>query len=57
VRVPAPVPVGSRLRAGVELLSVAPGAGGHRIVERITVELEGGGKPACVVDAVSLVVS
>jgi acyl dehydratase len=56
LRFPAPVPVGSELRAGVELVSVTPGAGGYRVVERVTVELAGGGKPACVVDAVSIVV-
>jgi acyl dehydratase len=56
LRFPAPVPVGSRIRAGVQLLSVAPGGGGYRIVDRTTVELESGGKPACVVDVVSIVV-
>jgi acyl dehydratase len=56
VRFPAPVPVDSRLRAGVELLSVTPGAGGYQVVERVTVEVEGGGKPACVADSVSILV-
>ncbi|MGY1746529.1 MaoC family dehydratase [Blastococcus sp. SYSU D00695] len=56
VRFPAPVPVDSRLRAGVELLSVTPGAGGYQVVERVTVEVDGGGKPACVADSVSVLV-
>lgn len=56
LRFPAPVPVGSRVRAGVELLSVAPGGGGCQLVTRVTVEREGGDKPACVVDTVSVLV-
>ena len=34
VRFPAPVPVGSRLRAGVELLAVDDVAGGDRVLDR-----------------------
>jgi acyl dehydratase len=56
LRFPAPVVVGSQVRAGVELLSVTPGPENYRVVERVTVELADGGKPACVVDAVSIVV-
>ena len=58
IRFPSPVPVGSRLRAGVELVAVDD-------VERdgvvtgidttmlITVEREGSDKPACVVESLS----
>ncbi|MCU1372059.1 MAG: putative enoyl-CoA hydratase 1 [Ilumatobacteraceae bacterium] len=58
IRFPAPVPVGSRLRGGVELVAVDD-------VERdgvitgidttmiITVEREGGDKPVCVVESLS----
>ena len=58
IRFPAPVPVGSRLRGGVELVAVED-------VERdgvvtgvdttmiITVEREGSDKPVCVVEALS----
>ncbi|WP_218779392.1 MaoC family dehydratase [Streptomyces sp. NRRL B-24572] len=56
VRFPAPVPVGSRVRAGVELLEVTPGSGGYQVVTRITIELEGGDKPVCVADTVTVVV-
>jgi acyl dehydratase len=56
VRFPAPVPVGSELRAGVELLSVEPGGGGFRVTDLVTVERKGADKPACVVEAVSLLV-
>jgi hypothetical protein len=38
----------------VELLSVTPAGEGYQVVERVTVERDGGDKPACVVDAVSV---
>jgi len=50
VRFPAPVPVGSRVRGRVSLRSVTPVAGGHQLAWDITVECEGGGKPACVAE-------
>ncbi|PKV98735.1 MaoC family dehydratase [Nocardia fluminea] len=56
LRFPAPVPVDSTVRAGVELLSVKPGGGGHLVTAQVTVEREGGDKPVCVVETVSLVV-
>ena len=56
LRFPAPVPVGSRVRAGVELRSVTGSAVGYRVSTRVTIELEASEKPACVVDMVSLVV-
>ncbi|WP_446222021.1 MaoC family dehydratase [Nocardia sp. IBHARD005] len=57
LRFPAPVPVDSKVRAGVELLSVEPGGGGHLVTAKVTVEREGGDKPVCVVETVSLVVA
>ncbi|MER7536859.1 hypothetical protein ABTX77_19050 [Streptomyces sp. NPDC097704] len=56
VRFPAPVPVGSRVRAGVELLGATPGAGGHQVVTRITIERDGGDEPVCAADTVTVVV-
>lgn len=56
LRFPAPVPVDSKVRAGVELLSVEPGGGGHLVTAKVTIEREGGDKPVCVVETVSLVV-
>lgn len=56
VRFPAPVRVGSRVRGGVELLSCEGDERGYQIVNRITIEVEGGQKPACVVDAISVLV-
>ncbi len=53
IRFPAPVPVGSRLRAGVELIDVTDVAGGVDTTMRITVEREGTEKPVCVVDSLS----
>ena len=53
VRFPAPVPVGSRIRMGVEILAVDEVAGGAQVTTRNTVEVEGGAKPACVVEAIS----
>jgi acyl dehydratase len=55
VRFPAPLPVESRIRAGVELLSVEPAAGGFQEMLRVTVEREGGGKPVCVAETVTLI--
>lgn len=56
LRFPAPVPVGSRVRAGIELLELNRAATGATAVVRTTVEIEGGSKPACVVENVSVLV-
>ena len=53
VRFPAPVPVGSRIRGTGELVEASEVPGGVQVVVRVTVEIEGGGKPACVADTVS----
>lgn len=53
VRFPAPVPVGSRLRAGVELTAVQDVAGGVDTTMVITVERAGSDKPVCVVESLS----
>ena len=54
VRFPSPVPVGSRVRAGFELLSLVEGAGGYKATAKVVVEREGGDKPACVATTVSV---
>ena len=41
LRFPAPVPVGSRVRGGAELLRAEPEAGGVQATIRVTVEIEG----------------
>lgn len=56
VRFPAPAPVGSRVRAGVEILSLEEAALGYQCAFRITVEIEGGSKPACVVESLGYMV-
>jgi acyl dehydratase len=53
VRFPAPVPVGARLRAGAELLEVGDVSGGIQTTMRITIEVEGTEKPACVIESLS----
>jgi acyl dehydratase len=53
LRFPAPVPVGSRVRGRGELVKVEPVAGGQQATVRVTVEIEGGDRPACVVDTIS----
>ncbi|MER7986148.1 MaoC family dehydratase [Streptomyces noursei] len=55
VRYPAPVPVGSKVRAGVELLSVEAGGGGHLVTTRVTIERAGAEKPVCVAETLSVV--
>jgi acyl dehydratase len=54
VRFPAPVPSGSKVRAGVRLQSVEDIAGGGaQIVNEVTIEREGGDKPCCVAETVA----
>lgn len=56
LRFPSPVPVDSRVRAGVELLAVTPSSLGYQVATRVTVERDGGDKPACVVESLAVVV-
>jgi acyl dehydratase len=51
VRFPAPVPVGSRVRMGAEVLAVDDVPGGVQVTLRNTIEIEGSAKPACVVES------
>lgn len=54
LRFPAPVPVGSRIRASGELVKAEPmGEDAVQTTVRVTIEVEGGDKPACVVDVIS----
>jgi len=54
VRFPAVVPAGSRIRGKGELISVEAQKGAVQTVIRITVEVEGNAKPACIAEAISL---
>ena len=54
VRFMSPVPVGSRLRARMKLLSSDPiDNDGQQMVWEVTIELEGASKPACVAESVA----
>ena len=53
-RFPAPVPVGSRIRGVGEIVEVEEVKNGAvQVTVRVTVEVEGGDRPACVVDTIS----
>jgi len=54
LRFPAPVPVDSRIRAGAELLKVERSKNGGRATVRVTVEVEGATRPACVVETIAM---
>jgi len=53
VRFPAPVPVGSRVRGCGEIVTVESVKGGVQVVVRVTIEVEGSDRPACVIDTIS----
>jgi acyl dehydratase len=53
VRFPSPVVVGSRIRGGAEIDAVDEVAGGVQVIIKITVEIEGSAKPACIVENVT----
>lgn len=54
IRFLAPVKVGDRIRGVGEILSIEPTKdGGVQSVLRLTIEIDGGSKPACVADTVS----
>jgi acyl dehydratase len=53
VRFPAPVPVGSRVRGSAVLDSATEIDGGVHILVTLTVEIEGGSKPAMVATSVT----
>ena len=54
VRFPAPVPVGSRVRARIKLVACDPlEGGGVQIAWGVTVEREGSDKPVCVAETLT----
>jgi acyl dehydratase len=55
VRFPAPVPVGSRVRAQVKLAALEDIPGGAQIMLELTFGVEGGEKPACVAQTLARV--
>lgn len=53
VRFPSPVVVGSRVRGTGVVTEVTEVPGGAQAVITVTVEIEGGAKPACIVESIS----
>jgi acyl dehydratase len=53
VRFPAAVKVGARIRGRAQVLEATDVPGGVQIVVRVTIEIEGGERPACVADTIS----
>jgi acyl dehydratase len=52
VRFPAPVKAGSRVRSRTMLKEVSEVSGGLQMVREVTIEIDGGDKPACVAETV-----
>jgi acyl dehydratase len=50
VRFPAPVPVGSRLRARMSIVSIEDIEGGAQVTWGVVIEREGSTKPVCVAE-------
>ena len=50
VRFPSPLPVGSRIRATIEIAGVEDVQGGVQVTYRATVGTDGAAKPCCVAD-------
>ncbi|GAA4081520.1 MaoC family dehydratase [Actinomadura miaoliensis] len=57
VRFPAPVKVGSRVRGGAELVDLKNSPAGKLSTVRVTVEVEGEKRPACVAETLSLYIT
>ncbi|MGE2734218.1 MaoC family dehydratase [Mycolicibacterium vaccae] len=56
LRFPAPVPVDSHIRASAELVKIERNDRGGRATVRVTVEVQGSDRPACVVDTIAAMV-
>ena len=57
VRFPAPLPVGSKVRATASIAEVSETKAGTQLVTKYTIEVEGSDKPACVAETVVLLLS
>ena len=53
VRFIAPVPAGSRIRAQGQITEAVEVSGGVQVVVKVTIEIEGAERPACVAETVS----
>ena len=52
IRFPSPVPVGSKVRLGITLVSVDDIAGGAQVTQQFVFECEGAAKPSCVAEVI-----
>jgi acyl dehydratase len=50
VRFPAPLPVGGQFRGGAEIVEVSEVPGGVQVKSKVTIEVQGSEKPACVAE-------
>ncbi len=50
LRFPAPLPIGDKVRALLDLTSVEEVRGGHQVTIAVTFERQGGEKPVCVAE-------
>ncbi len=57
VRFPSPVPVGSRVRAHVDVVDAIEAGSGTQVVIRTIIEIEGTERPACVAETVILLLA
>ncbi|WTW98097.1 MaoC family dehydratase [Streptomycetaceae bacterium NBC_01309] len=53
IRFPNPVRVNQRVRGGAEIAAVSDVAGGIQVTIKITVEIEGETKPACIIESLT----
>jgi acyl dehydratase len=52
LRFMSPVPAGGKIRARMELINVSEVKGGYQVEGKVTVDIEGQDKPACVAEPV-----
>ena len=50
VRFPAPLMVGAQFRGGAEIVEVTEVPGGVQVKSKVTIEVQGSEKPACVAE-------
>ena len=56
IRFPSPVPVGSRIRAAVDIKDVDTVPSGVQVVTAVTIGRENADKPVCIAEIVSIYV-
>jgi acyl dehydratase len=56
LRFPTPVPVGSKVRAGVHIVGLTESSLGFVVEYLVKIEIEGSTRPACVVEMLAVVV-